>query len=162
MRRWIALSSLLLALGMAAAVWAGDTEKCTASTQDCLNTMAEKLRTAGWVGLELDTDKETGLMVVQRVIDGSPAKASGILPGDVLYMLNGVVLKDENKEALKQAKKDWKPGQMVTYTVKRDGSDRDVSLSLAPVPADVMAAWIGQHMLQHATIDMAGTKPAEK
>jgi len=29
------------------------------------------------------------------------------------------------------------------------------------VPADVMAAWIGQHMLQHATIDMAGTKPAE-
>jgi S1-C subfamily serine protease len=168
MRRWIGLFGLVIALVAATAAMAGEYEKCTVSTQDCLNKMAEKLRTAGWVGVELDKDEKTKVMTVKRVIDGSPAQAAGMQAGDVFYALNGVVIDDANKEALAQAKKEWKPGQLVTYTVKRDGSDRDVPLTLAPVPADVMARWIGEHMLQHASVEMAksdatdGTATAKK
>jgi predicted metalloprotease with PDZ domain len=155
MRRWMGLLSLALVLGTASVVSAGESEKCPLSTQECLNMMAEKMRTAGWVGVELDKDEKTGVMTVKRTFEGSPAEAAGIQPGDVLYALNGVVISDDNKEALMKARKEWKPGQAVTYTIKRNGSDRDVSLTLAPVPADVMARWIGEHMLQHASVDMA-------
>ena len=34
-------------------VFAGD-YKCTASTQECLNKMAEKYQDKAWVGIELD------------------------------------------------------------------------------------------------------------
>jgi len=149
------LTSLALVFASASIVAAGESEKCTYSTQECLNMMAEKMRTAGWVGVELDKDETTGVMTVKRTFEGSPAEAAGIQPGDVLYALNGVVISDANKEALRKARKEWTPGQLVTYTIKRNGSDRDVSLTLAPVPADVMARWIGEHMLQHASIDMA-------
>lgn len=155
MRRWMGLWILALVLASVSLVAAGESEKCTYSTQECLNMMAEKMRTAGWVGVELDKDETTGIMTVKRTFEGSPAEAAGIQPGDVLYALNGVVISDANKDALVKARKEWKPGQSVTYTIKRNGSDRDVSLTLAPVPADVMARWVGEHMLQHASIDMA-------
>ncbi len=45
--------------------------------------------------------------------------------------------------------------QDITYTVKRDGNDREVNLTLGPMPADVLAKWIGQHMLDHAQVDVA-------
>jgi C-terminal processing protease CtpA/Prc len=155
MRRWMGLLGLAFAVGAAYPASAGEYEKCTLSTQECLNMMADKMRTAGWVGVELDKDENTGVMTVKRTFEGSPAEAAGIQPGDVLYALNGVVISDANKDALAKARKEWKPGQSVTYTIKRNGSDRDVTLTLAPVPADVMARWIGEHMLQHASVDMA-------
>jgi S1-C subfamily serine protease len=94
----------------------------------------------------------------QRVVPGSPAEAAGIQAGDVLYALNGVPITDDNEEALQKAKKDWKPGQKVTYTIKRNGLDRQVDLTLAPMPADVLAAWIGNHMLEHVSSEIAENK----
>ena len=72
--------------------------------------------------------------------------------------LNGVAFKKENDDALMKARKDWKPGQNVSYTVKRNGSERQVSLTLASWPADVIARSIGQHMLEHASSEVASTK----
>lgn len=150
--------TLALALVLALPVLAGgDHSKCKASTQDCLNKMVAKLKSSGFVGVELDKNEETGALTVTRVVPGSPAEEAGIKAGDQLYALNGVVIADENYEngKLEKARKEWKPGQEVTYTIKRGGYDKQVTLTLAPMPADVMAAWIGQHMLEHATTDIA-------
>jgi hypothetical protein len=72
----------------------------------------------------------------------------------------GIEFKEENGDKLKQARKDWKPGQEVSYTILRDGSDKEIRLTLAPMPADVMAQWIGRHMMDHAQVsDVASATP---
>jgi predicted metalloprotease with PDZ domain len=145
----------ILALGVAAPAPAGSTKgaKCTESTQTCLNQMAAKMKDGGWVGVELDRNEATGLLVVTKVVEGSPAETAGIEPGDVLYALNGIEIRDDNREALAAARKEWKAGQLVNYTIKRNGADRQVALTLAPMPADLLAKWIGSHMLEHATVE---------
>lgn len=153
---------LFLILGLAAALvipaLAGDYAKCKSSTQDCLNHMSAKLRSSGFVGVELDMNEETGALSIVRIIPGSPAEEFGLRAGDQLYALNGVVISKKNHEALEKAKKDWAPGQEIIYTIKRDGNDKEVVLTLAPMPADVMAKWIGQHMLEHAESAIASAK----
>jgi len=147
--------ALAVAIGLAVA---GDHGKCTMNTQDCLDHMAAKLRTSGFVGIELDQDENTGAMTILKVIPGTPAESAGLKAGDVLVALNGVKIAKDNDEALSKARKEWKPGQTVTYTVNRDGAERQVSLTLAPMPADVMAKYIGQHMLEHASAEIAQKK----
>jgi len=158
MRRTNWLPIVALALFAAGPAFAGHDhhEKCTKSTQDCLNDMATKLKSAGFVGVELDHDDATGSLTVLKVIPGSPAESAGIQPGDVLYALNGVVISKDNEKALEKARKEWAPGQSVTYTIKRNGAESQVTLTLAPMPADVMARYIGMHMLEHASVEVAG------
>lgn len=129
--------------------------KCMYSTQDCLDSMATKMKTGGFVGIEMEKDEATGSLTILRVIPGSPAEVAGLQQGDALIALNGVAFKDASEDALKAAKKDWKPGQNVTYTVSRDGYDRSVSLTLGTMPPEVLARFIGQHMLEHATTEIA-------
>ena len=72
--------------------------------------------------------------------------------------MNGVRLGKENGPALAKVRKEWKPGQSVTYTIKREGVDREIALTLAPMPADVMARWIGEHLKQHEAAERAAAK----
>jgi C-terminal processing protease CtpA/Prc len=151
---WVRM--LVLALIAAVPAVAGEYgKKCTENTQDCLDHMASKMKSGGWVGVEMDVDETTGALTVTKVIPGSPAEAAGIQTKDVLYALNGVRIAKDNDEALRKARQDWKPGQAVTYTIKRDGTDRQVTLTLAPMPADVLARYVGQHMLEHANSEVA-------
>jgi len=149
----IGLAALVLAL--AVPVFAGHGEKCSYSTQECLDHMAAKMKTSGWVGVELEFNESTGIPTVTKVVPGSPAEAAGIAPGDVFVALNGVKFGKDNEESLMKAKKDWKPGQSVNYTISRNGLDRNVEVTLAPMPADIMAAWVGKHMLEHANMQVA-------
>jgi len=143
-------------LALAIPAFAGhDGEKCTHPTQECLDYMATNLRNTGWIGVELDINEDSGARVVKKVVPGSPAEAAGIQPGDILVSLNGTKLAKGNEEAIMQTKKDMKPGQTVTYVVSSNGMDKKVVLVLAPMPADVMAAYIGQHMLEHANMQVA-------
>ncbi len=159
MRRqtWLAVLALIL-FAAAPALAGGERKKCPYTTQECLDHMAAKMKDSGWVGVELDVDEATGAMSVKKVVPGSPAEKAGIQVGDVLAALNGVPITNDNDEALAKARKEWKPGQQVTYTIKRNGLDRKVDLTLAPMPADVMAAWIGNHMLEHVSMDLAQKK----
>jgi C-terminal processing protease CtpA/Prc len=148
-----------LALAVAIPVFAGHGEKCNYPTQECLDHMAAQLKISGWVGVELKFDESTGIPTVMKVVPGSPAEAAGIAPGDVFVALNGVKFGKDNEEALMKAKKDWKPGQSVDYTISRNGLDKKVEVTLAPMPADIMAAYIGQHMLEHANMQVAQQNP---
>ena len=150
MRRHLWLLILVIAvIAVLPAFAGGDHGKCKYSTQDCLDHMAIKMKSSGWVGVELDTDLAQGYAVT-KVFPGSPAEAAGIQAGDVLVALNGVPITRDNEDALMKARKDWKPGQNVTYTIKRNGSERQVPLTLATWPADALAKVVGQHMLEHA------------
>ena len=42
------------------------------------------------------------------------------------------------------------PGQSVTYTIERAGEHHEITLTRAPMPADVMARWNAEHMLRRA------------
>lgn len=153
--KWTKVVVLVLAATIPSLFAGGDHAKCTETTQSCLDHMAMKFKTAGWVGIELEKDDASGALTVVRVVPGSPAEASGIQSGDTLYAVNGVTISDKNEEALKKAKKDWAPGQNVNYTVKRNGQEKQIALTLAPMPADVLAKFIGQHMLDHTSNELA-------
>jgi len=153
-RKFLALSFTLALLASVPAL-AGHGKHCDMNTQDCLNAMAAHLKTTGWIGVELDADEATGVYKVTKVIPDSPAESAGLRAGDVLYAMNGIKLAEENEKELKKEKEHLRPGSSVTYTIKRDGYDREVKLTLAPMPTDVMAKWIGAHMMEHAAAEVA-------
>lgn len=137
-----------MAFLLALPAWAGE-GKCTYSTQDCLDHMAN-MRTAGWVGIEYDKDANSHKLLVKNVLEGSPAAAAGLRAGDLMVALNGVKLEGASDADLKKARAEWKPGQQVQYTVVRDGKSQDLTLTLGSWPADMLAKTVGKHMLEHA------------
>jgi len=155
MKRILGLAALLAFVATTAS--AGD-GKCSYSTQECLDYMATKMKDGGWVGVELDSGaEEYGPMKVTKVVAGSPAEEAGIEPGDMLVAMNGIPLAKENRERIMKDRATWMPGGSVTWTMKRNDADREVAITLAPMPADVLAAYIGQHMLGHASMELAAT-----
>jgi C-terminal processing protease CtpA/Prc len=150
--KWVLI--VLLAV-LAALAFAGEHSKCTMNTQDCLNAMAARMKTGGYVGIMFEVDESSGGYSIEKVIPGTPAETAGLQAGDVLVALNGTRISKDNQEALYKARGDWKPGQKVTYTISRNGAERQVSLTLAAMPADMMAKYIGEHMLEHAALDAA-------
>ncbi|MCA9726108.1 MAG: PDZ domain-containing protein [Candidatus Eisenbacteria bacterium] len=153
--RWIL--ALLAVAAVSAPVLAGEGEKCTANTQECLDYMATRMKNTGWVGIEVNVE-EGSPMEVMKVVPDSPAEAAGMKPGDILVAINGLEINQENQEALQKARAESKPGQSVTYTIGRSGEHHDLTLTLGAMPADVLARYIGEHMLQHASTAMSEEK----
>lgn len=148
---------LMLAVLIAAPLLAGGKHKCEATTQECLDKMATKYKAHGWVGIEGDK-KDGGHFVIKKVIDGSPAEAAGLQKGDVLVAMNGVKFADENKDKLKKIKHSLAPGKTLKYTVKRNGKAKEVAVTLGKVPDEVLAQWVGKHMLEHSAVKVAASK----
>ena len=147
---WVAILVAVLATPL----FAGD-YKCTADAQTCLNHMAAKYKQRGWVGIEMD-ESEAGILTVERVLPESPAAAAGFQVGDQLAAFQGQRFGEAEEEAMKKAYEGMVPGSQVTYTVVRDGSERDLNVTLGSWPDEVLAAMIGRHMVdQHVTIAQA-------
>ncbi len=138
------------------AAWGGE-GKCTWNTQECLDYMATKMKDSGWIGVELNID-DKGVMEVLKVVPGSPAEEGGMKPGDFLVAMNGLEFNDTNKEEIQKMRAESKPGHSVTYTVALAGENHELTLTLAAMPADVLARYIGEHMLEHASSAMSKEK----
>jgi hypothetical protein len=158
--RWILV--LAVAVALSGVLFAGEGHnKCTEDTQTCLNMMAAKLKNLAWTGIEMDQDEETGKLTVTKVIPDSPAMEAGFQEGDVLMALNGIEY-GEDKEKMYEARKTLQIGDEVVYTVGREGcchkkgGDTELTVTLGELPDDVMTAWVGNHMLDHAVIEVAG------
>jgi C-terminal processing protease CtpA/Prc len=152
--KWLVLALLVVVAFPAAA---GEYHKCDMDTQGCLDKMAAKVGERGWVGIEMDSGDEGALMIT-RVVPGSPAEASGLEVDDVLLAVNGAKFADNSEDkcvTCDAMKDDWKPGSEVHYVVARNGKKLKVDLTLGQIPSDVMAQWVGQHMLQHTTVEIA-------
>ena len=142
--RWMALA---LAAALAVPAVAGEkAKKCDMDAQACLSKMAAVLKDRGWVGIEMD--EENGRMVVNRVVPGSPAESAGLRKGDALLAFNGTPFGEKSEAAKKAAQKAMVPGATVTYTVLRDGKERPVEVTLGKLPQEVLAQWVGAHMLE--------------
>jgi C-terminal processing protease CtpA/Prc len=150
--RRFALAIAVLALLPTGARSGGE---CPYNTQECLDYMANKMKDSGWVGVELENAEKGSGMVVTAVVEGSPAEAAGIQSGDILVSINGIPLNKDNEPALAKAREAWKPGSEVTWAMTRGASPRDLQITLGRMPADVLARFIGQHMLEHAEMEVA-------
>jgi predicted metalloprotease with PDZ domain len=160
--RSFARFSVVLALAaiFALPVLAGEEgKKCEHDAQACLKKMAEMFQDRGWVGIEYDENEE-GAMYVTHVVPESPAAAAGFKESDLLVALNGVKFAEASEEQLKETQKAMTVGAKVTYTLLRDGSEVEVHPVLAKLPEDVMAQWIGMHMLK-GHVDLASAETAE-
>ena len=149
MRRLVLLC-VVLALVAAVPVMAGEGKKCSSSTQECLDYIAVKMKDRGWVGIEYDADT----MTVTNVIPDSPAKAAGFMSGDVMVAVNDIPFGGEDGDQIKKLA--WNPGSHLTYTVKRGGSKKDLDVTLGQLPDEVLAQWVGNHMIEdHAQVKVA-------
>lgn len=147
--------SLALLLGIGTVGLAGGNHKCEASTQECLNALAAKYASKGWLGIETDKTAD-GRYAVTEVVYGSPAAAAGFRPGDVLVAINGADPYAEDKAAIKAVRAKLGPGVKAKYTVERAGSKTQLVAILAEVPREVLAKWVGEHLLeQHTAVRVA-------
>ncbi len=157
MKKTIAILAVLALVALTAPVLAGEGHKCTAGTQECLDKMAASLASKGWVGVELDKTKKGGL-VITKVIKNSPAEKAGLQKGDVLLAMNGMSMTDQSEEAQKKLKKTWgsfKPGSEVTYALDREGKKIKTKITLGHMPEELVASYVGRHMMEHATTAVA-------
>lgn len=135
------------ALPVASTAYAGEGHSCEQPVQECLNSMVSKMKGTGFIGVELDEQKAKHQLIVTKVVEGSPAEQSGLRIGDELYALNGITYNKENHAAIAEFKK---PGNEVTCTIIRNGAKKKIKMTLVPMPADLMAKYIGDHMMSHA------------
>jgi C-terminal processing protease CtpA/Prc len=144
------LLPLALVLLLSIPALAGEHHSCDKPVEVCLKTMVGKLKSTGFIGVEFDKEKDSQGLHVSKVVPSSPAEQAGIQQGDVLLSLNGVSFDEANHEAMKKVKV---PGREVTVTLLRNGASQKIKLTLAPMPADLMAKYIGEHMMYHAQKD---------
>ena len=150
MKRTALFGVLVLVLAVALPAVAGDKHACAASADDCVKKMAAKYKDAAWLGIET-REVEGGRWAVSRVFEGSPADRAGFREGDVLRSLNGVEMSAANKQALKEVKHGLAPKSQVTYVVDRKGTSVTLRAELGSAPREVVAKWIGEHMLDSHT-----------
>ncbi len=160
-RNWLKMAlftTLAFALVVLPALAGEKGHKCPLDTQTCLNKMVAQMKTRGWVGIEMEDNKDPRIVTIKRVVPGSPAEAAGFKAGDVLVALNGIKYADNTEERClpcEAMKDNWVPGRKVQYVVNRSGAEVKLDVTLAPVPTDVMAQWIGAHMIEHAQVEIA-------
>ncbi len=148
--RQLTTSAIILVLALTALpVAAGDDKpKCEGELTACAEQMAAKFRNRGWVGINLDYGEDGEKTVLTGIFDDSPAKAAGLKEGDVLVELNGIPYTHENSEKLYAEYENNKPGDTVTFKIDRDGEIKKVDVTLARLPDQIMAQWIGYHVME--------------
>ncbi len=144
-------TTLTLALMMPTApLWADEEsyKTCPEDAANCAKAMQENMKERGWVGINMDYDKEAGVTVISNVLANSPAERAGFQVGDVLLGLNGVDYTEENQKPLKAEYATFKPGKTATFKVERNGQPIDIKVELEQIPQAILAQWVGQHILE--------------
>lgn len=151
-------TTLTLALILpVASAWAGEKDEknekkkaqCEESAGVCAEMMREKFSQRGWVGINMDYNKETHATVINNVVANSPAERAGFKKGDILRGLNGIDYTEENEELLKEQYGSFKPGNTATFTVERQSIAVDLEVELESIPESILAQWIGQHVMDY-------------
>ena len=69
--KWIGTAALMALI--AVPTFAGEGKKCSYGTQECLDHLAVKMKSNGWIGVELDVTETTGIYEITKIVDDSPA-----------------------------------------------------------------------------------------
>jgi serine protease Do len=87
---------------------------------------------ATWLGVLLGAaDNDDPGVEIQQVIPGSPADKAGLQSGDIIVRLNEKDVK--NVEGFVERVHDFSPGTDLTLQVRRDGSERNVNVTLGTI-----------------------------
>jgi M6 family metalloprotease-like protein len=81
-----------------------------------------------YLGIELGERKEDEGVKIERVAPRSPADRAGIAAGDRLKKINGTELQGAGR--LADTLSERRPGDELTLTVRHDGKDKDVKVTL--------------------------------
>lgn len=146
--------AVVLLLASSGAALAGGEHCAEKHTQASYDEMTKKYAAHGYLGIETEKNA-AGLYAVSKIAPGSPAEKAGFQKGDVLVALNGARFGDDNKEAVKKAKSALGPGKAATYTVTRGGSEKQLTATLSAVPREVLAQWVGEHVVSHSPEQVA-------
>lgn len=77
---------------------------------------------------------QTSALRVEFAIDGSPAQAAGIEPGDIILSINGTPT--DTAERLVQTETSLGAGASVPLVILRKGQQKNITVQLAPLPPD--------------------------
>jgi C-terminal processing protease CtpA/Prc len=122
---------------------------CPEEAATCAEMMKERFSKRGWVGMNMDYDKEREVTVISNVVANSPAEKAGFKSGDVLEGLNGVEYTEDNEQLLKEQYASFRPGSKASFRVSRDGKTLDLQVELESIPEAVLAQWIGRHVMDY-------------
>jgi|GEM_PF-2820368 len=103
----------------------------------------------GYFGFRYDVEAE-GLHVT-TVLDGSPAQAAGLLPGDLIREVDGVGLRGKDQLQVYDLLGQHGAGEEVQLAVIRDDRLLTVDLTLGELPAQYR--WSGDHDRLRRKID---------
>lgn len=97
------------------------------------------------IGATVSIDKETEICVIVEPLEDSPAKNAGILPGDLLYMVDGVETTGMDlDDVVKMTRGD--EGTIVHLTIIRDGEDDMLEYDIVRGKVDSIS--VGYEMLE--------------
>ena len=100
----------------------------------------ETLTTGRYDGLGIEVTVDDGLLKVVAPIDGGPAKAAGILPGDTILRIDDTVVQAlDGQDAARLLR--GPAGSSVRLQLARDGVDTPIDVTLSRANIAVMSAW---------------------
>jgi S1-C subfamily serine protease len=144
----LAVAVLFVGALTSGVAFAGGAKCAEQHTQASYEEMAKKYAKKGYLGIETEQVGD-GRYAVTTIAPGSPAEKAGFQKGDVLVALNGARFGEDNKEAVMKAKSALGPGKAATYTVSRAGAEKQLTATLSEVPRQVLAQWVGEHVIDH-------------
>ena len=89
---------------------------------------AFKLHTP-WLGLRYTFEKQLDGVVITEVTQGSPCAAAGLLAGDIIIAVDGLLIRETSDVTILVTTKI--PGDSISLTILRDGKVIDFSIVLA-------------------------------
>jgi carboxyl-terminal processing protease len=92
----------------------------------------------GGVGIQISTDRQTGVLTVVSPLVGTPAYEAGVLAGDIIVKIDGKTTENMHvNEAVDLIQ--GEPGQKITLTVIHEGSKEPVDLEMARAKIQVQS-----------------------
>ena len=157
MKRYLYLLIPAAMLLMAATAFAGDGHyaegPCSNDAQACINMIATKAASHGWMGVDGEVDEETGYFVINAVTEDSPAAAAGFKAGYQVTAINGEAVNFNDKEAAQATMALLVPDAEITFTVsKGHGKSKDIAVRLVSMPDSELAKMLGKHMVNHVQV----------
>ncbi len=86
----------------------------------------------GFVGMQLSYDKDTGKVRIDALIEGSPAKKSGLKKDDIVLQVGDTAASD--LKTVVDAVREVRPATDLTLRVERDGKELDIKVRVGVLP----------------------------
>jgi S1-C subfamily serine protease len=111
----------------------------------------------GWVGLTVTSQRneQEQWLVVEAMAPGGPAERAGFRKYDVITRIDGKPLRFQDDLALLYFLGRIRPGQKISWTVKRDDVVAERVLAAAPMPDAVYERWKANVLLARQAAEAA-------